>query len=95
MLERPTRGVAADFLSQSTLLEVFVIVNAVDDVPAGSYRYDPQRNGLELISALLSQNVIGEATRYGFGSALAVIMMVISSVFITIYLRTVFREERT
>ncbi len=28
------------------------------------------RNGLELISALVSQNVIGEATRYGFGSAL-------------------------
>lgn len=52
------------------------------------------RNGLELISALVSQNVVGEATRYGFGSALAVIMMVISSVFITIYLRIVFREER-
>ena len=28
------------------------------------------RNGLELISALVSQNVIGEATRYGFGAAL-------------------------
>jgi multiple sugar transport system permease protein len=52
------------------------------------------RNGLEVIGALVSQNVIGEATRYGFGSALAVIMMVISSVFITIYLRIVFREER-
>jgi multiple sugar transport system permease protein len=52
------------------------------------------RNGLELISALVSQNVIGEATRYGFGSALAVIMMVISSVFIAVYLRIVFREER-
>ncbi len=51
------------------------------------------RNGLELISALVSQNVVGEATRYGFGSALAVIMMIISSVFITIYLRIVFREE--
>ena len=52
------------------------------------------RNGLEIIAALVSQNVIGEATRYGFGSALAVIMMVISSVFIAIYLRIVFREER-
>ena len=52
------------------------------------------RNGLELISALVAQNVIGEATRYGFGSALAVIMMVISTVFIAIYLRIVFREER-
>jgi multiple sugar transport system permease protein len=52
------------------------------------------RNGLEIIAALVSQNVIGEATRYGFGSALAVIMMVISSVFIAIYLRIVFKEER-
>lgn len=52
------------------------------------------RNGLELIGALVAQNVIGEATRYGFGSALAVIMMLISSVFIAIYLRIAFREER-
>ena len=52
VLERPTRGVAADFLSERpTLLEIFVIVNAVDGVPGGSYRYDPQRNGLELIAA--------------------------------------------
>lgn len=52
------------------------------------------RNGLEVIGALLGQNVFGEATRYGFGSALAVIMMLISSIFITVYLRNVFREER-
>ena len=51
------------------------------------------RNGLEIIAALVSQNVIGEATRYGFGSALAVIMMLISSIFIAIYLRVVFREQ--
>ncbi len=52
------------------------------------------RNGLEIIAALVTQNVVGEASRIGFGSALAVIMMLISSVFITIYLRTVFKEER-
>ena len=52
------------------------------------------RNGLEIIAALVSQNVIGEASRYGFGSALAVIMMLISSVFIAIYLRIVFKEDR-
>ena len=51
------------------------------------------RNGLEIIAALVSQNVIGEATRYGFGSALAVIMMAISSIFIALYLRIVFREQ--
>ena len=52
------------------------------------------RNGLELIAALLTSNVIGEASRIGFGSALAVIMMLISSVFIAIYLRVVMKEER-
>lgn len=50
-------------------------------------------NGLELIGALVAQNVVGEASRYGFGSALAVIMMLISTVFIAIYLRNVFKEE--
>lgn len=51
------------------------------------------RNGLELISALVTQNIIGEASRIGFGSALATIMLAISSVFVTIYLRIVMREE--
>lgn len=46
------------------------------------------RNGLELIGALVAQNVIGEASRIGFGSALATIMLVISLVFIVIYLST-------
>jgi multiple sugar transport system permease protein len=51
------------------------------------------RNGLELLSALVTSNVVGEASRIGFGSALATIMLVISVVFIVIYLSTVFREE--
>jgi multiple sugar transport system permease protein len=52
------------------------------------------RNGLELISALVTQNVVGEASRIGFGSALATIMLVVSLVFITVYLATVLREGR-
>lgn len=51
------------------------------------------RNGLELISALVTQNVVGEASRIGFGSALATIMLVISLVFITVYLAIVMRED--
>jgi multiple sugar transport system permease protein len=51
------------------------------------------RNGLELISALVTQNVVGEASRIGFGSALATIMLVISLVFISLYLIVVMREE--
>ncbi|MGY4913577.1 carbohydrate ABC transporter permease [Micromonospora aurantiaca (nom. illeg.)] len=52
------------------------------------------RNGLELISALVTQNVVGEASRIGFGSALATIMLAVSLVFITIYLWTVMREDK-
>jgi multiple sugar transport system permease protein len=52
------------------------------------------RNGLELISTLVTQNVIGEASRVGFGSALATIMIAISTVFIAIYLFQVMREQK-
>jgi multiple sugar transport system permease protein len=50
-------------------------------------------NGLELISTLVTANVVGEASRIGFGSALATIMLVISLVFIVIFLSTVMRGE--
>jgi len=52
------------------------------------------RNGLEIIAALVTSNVVGEASRIGFGSALATIMILISSVFITLYLRVVMKEEK-
>jgi multiple sugar transport system permease protein len=51
-------------------------------------------NGLELISTLVTSNVVGEASRIGFGSALATIMLLISLVFITIFLSTVMRGEQ-
>jgi multiple sugar transport system permease protein len=51
-------------------------------------------NGLELISTLVTSNVVGEASRIGFGSALATIMLAISLVFIVIFLSTVMRGER-
>ena len=53
------------------------------------------RNGLELISTLVTSNIVGEASRIGFGSALATIMLAISSVFVVIYLRIVMRGEET
>jgi multiple sugar transport system permease protein len=51
-------------------------------------------NGLELIGTLVIANIIGGASRIGFGSALATIMLVISLVFITIFLSTVMRGEQ-
>jgi multiple sugar transport system permease protein len=51
------------------------------------------RNGLELIAALVTSNIVGEASRIGFGSALATIMLLISTIFVAIYLRVVMKEE--
>jgi multiple sugar transport system permease protein len=52
------------------------------------------RNGLELISALVTQNIVGEASRIGFGSALAVILLVVSLGFIVTFLVQELRTER-
>ncbi|HQD69371.1 MAG TPA: sugar ABC transporter permease [Ornithinibacter sp.] len=52
------------------------------------------RNGLELLATEVTRNIVGEAQRIGLGSALATIMLVISTVFIIIYLRIVMKEDR-
>ena len=51
------------------------------------------RNGLELISALVTSNVVGEASRIGFGSALATIMLLISSIYVVVHLRATTRGD--
>jgi multiple sugar transport system permease protein len=51
------------------------------------------RNGLELISTLVTSNIVGEASRIGFGSAMATLMLLISSVFVALYVRVAMREQ--
>ncbi|HVV21650.1 MAG TPA: sugar ABC transporter permease, partial [Pseudonocardiaceae bacterium] len=51
--------------------------------------------GLELLSLLITNNILGESPRIGFGSALAVVLLVISLVVIIPYLWQTFRKERT
>src|SRR4051795_1676180 len=58
------------------------------------YAINRGRNGLELLSVLVTDNIIGEASRIGFGSAIAVILLVISLGFIVTYLVRILREER-
>lgn len=43
-------------------------------------------NGLELLSVLVTNNIIGEASRVGFGSAIAVVLLTISVGPIVLYL---------
>lgn len=56
------------------------------------YAINHGRNGLELLSVLITENVIGEASRIGFGSALATMLLVISLGFVITYLVQVFSE---
>lgn len=58
------------------------------------YAINRGRNGLELLSVLVTDNIVGEASRIGFGSALAVVLLLISLGFIITYLLQVFREDR-
>ncbi|MFI9590719.1 carbohydrate ABC transporter permease [Nonomuraea sp. NPDC052265] len=58
------------------------------------YAVNKGRNGLELLSVLVTENIVGEAGRIGFGSAIAVILLVISLGFIVTYLSQLFKEER-
>jgi multiple sugar transport system permease protein len=52
------------------------------------------RNGLEVIAALVVQNIVGEASRIGFGSALATIMLIISSAYVVVHLRATMKGGR-
>ena len=50
--------------------------------------------GTELLSILITNNIIGESSRIGYGSAIAVVLLVISLAVIIPYLIATFRKER-
>jgi multiple sugar transport system permease protein len=50
-------------------------------------------NGLELLSTLVTNNIIGETSRIGFGSAIAVVLLVVSVGPIIAFLVRALREE--
>jgi SagB-type dehydrogenase family enzyme len=51
MLDRATRGIPADFISapRAGLNDLYLIVHAVDGLPAGAYVYRRERQALELL----------------------------------------------
>ncbi|WP_030747154.1 carbohydrate ABC transporter permease [Streptomyces sp. NRRL S-31] len=50
--------------------------------------------GTELLSILVTDNIIGESSRIGYGSAIAVVLLVTSLAVIVPYLIATFRKER-
>jgi multiple sugar transport system permease protein len=51
-------------------------------------------NGLELLSTLITNNTISESAQVGFGSAIAVVLLVISLVPIVSFLTRMLRGEQ-
>ncbi|MDT4933052.1 MAG: multiple sugar transport system permease protein [Pseudonocardiales bacterium] len=76
---------------------VILVVTVIESLRAFDLVYitskgNPLR-GLELLSVLVTQNIVGETQRIGFGSTLGVVLLVISLVPITAFLYQTFRRE--
>jgi multiple sugar transport system permease protein len=76
---------------------VIVVVTVIEALRAFDLVYivNRGRNGLELLSVLVTDNIIGEASRIGYGSAIAVILMTISIVPIVVFVSNSFDERQT
>ncbi|WP_081993779.1 carbohydrate ABC transporter permease [Kocuria sp. ZOR0020] len=74
---------------------VVLVVTVIEGLRAFDIVYviNKGTNGLELLSVLITNNILGEASRIGFGSAIAVILLVISLVFIITYLVQTLRRD--
>jgi multiple sugar transport system permease protein len=74
---------------------VILVVTVIEALRAFDLVYILNRglNGLELLSILVTNNIVGEASRLGFGSAIAVVLLVISVGPIILYLQRVMRPE--
>jgi ABC-type sugar transport system permease subunit len=73
---------------------IIVVVTTIESLRAFDIAYIINRgkNGLELLSTLITNNSISEASLVGFGSAIAVVLLVVSLVPIVLYLSRVSRQ---
>ena len=73
---------------------VIVVVTVIESLRAFDIVYiiNQGKNGLELLSVLITNTSIGEASLLGFGSAIAVVLLVISLVPIVIFLTRTMRS---
>jgi ABC-type sugar transport system permease subunit len=74
---------------------VVLVITIIESLRAFDIVYVINRglNGLELLSVLVTNNIIGEASRVGFGSAIAVVLLVISLGPIILYLSRAMKDE--
>jgi len=74
---------------------VVLVITMIESLRAFDLVFITNRglNGLELLSVLVTNNIIGEASRIGFGSALAMVLLVVSVGPIIVFLTRSLREE--
>jgi ABC-type sugar transport system permease subunit len=74
---------------------VVMVITVIESLRAFDIVYviNQGTDGLELLSVLVTDNIIGEASRIGYGSALATILLLVSMAFIIPYLISVFRKD--
>jgi ABC-type sugar transport systems, permease components len=74
---------------------VIMVITVIESLRAFDLVYITNKgiNGLELLSVLVTANIVGETQRVGFGSALGVVLLLISLVPISIFLHQTFRRE--
>lgn len=74
---------------------VILVVTVIESLRAFDLVYvtNGGHNGLELLSVLVTNNILGGASRIGFGSALGVVLLAISIIPISIFLYSTFRKE--
>jgi len=77
---------------------VILVVTVIESLRAFDLIYITGKGnpikGLEILSVLVTQNIVGETQRIGFGSALGVILLVVSLVPICVFLVQTFRREK-
>jgi multiple sugar transport system permease protein len=74
---------------------VVVVITVIESLRAFDIAYVLNRgkNGLELLSTLITNNAISEASQVGFGSAIAVVLLVISLGPIILFLTRMMRDQ--
>ncbi len=74
---------------------VILVITVIESLRAFDLAFIVNKglNGLELLSTLVTNNIIGETSRIGFGSAIAVVLLVVSIGPIIFYLFNSLREE--
>ncbi len=74
---------------------VIIVVTVIESLRAFDIVYitNGGTNGLELLSALVTQNIVGQFSRIGFGSALGVVLLLIALGPILFFLNNQLRSE--